>query len=151
MKTANQNCPVCNCQIQDGSKMFCPTCNWELISIPSTASQGLKNFYKEKLDLHKASFKETDKLNEEIKRNEQQLKNLEKQKAELEERNKSLNSDVANQKPLLDKVKKLEQVSCESEKVIKDLREKLKKEKEAKEKEQRAHEATKTKNRISKL
>ena len=37
------------------------------------------------------------------------------------------------------------------EKAIKDLKEKLKREKEAKESEQRAHEATKTKNRISKL
>ncbi|MCW3108630.1 MAG: hypothetical protein JWQ09_3136 [Segetibacter sp.] len=148
MKTTNQNCPVCNCQIQDGHEIFCPTCNWELIVIPNTASQGLKNFYKEKLELHKASFRETDKLNEEILNKEKQLEKIEKQKSELEAQNKSLASDMANQKPLMDKVKKLEQESNESEKTIKDLKEKLKKEKEAKEKEQRAHEATKTKNRF---
>jgi len=110
METANQNCPVCNSQIQDGGKMFCPICKWELISIPSTASQGLINFYKEKLELHKAAFKETDKLNEEILTKKKQLEKLESQKEELEAKNKSLNSDITS---MNDKVKNADVIAKE--------------------------------------
>lgn len=151
MKIANQNCPVCNCQIQDGEKMFCPTCHWELISIPNTASQGLKKFYNEKLELHKSAYRETDKLSEEIFTKEKLLDKLEKQKAELEAENKSLNSDVANQKPLLDKVKKLENDITVCQEKIKELTDGIEKEKEKLQKEKAAHQATITKSGINKF
>ena len=73
MKTANQNCPICNCQIQDNSEMFCPICNWELLILSDSASDEMKNYFNTKLILHKKMYfsqsQENDCLNqgEEIK------------------------------------------------------------------------------------
>ncbi len=140
-KTANENCPVCGIQIHDGKIEFCSQCNWELFIISDDASQGLKNFYSEKLKRHKELFEHKKKFNEISSLKSQQIEKLENQKSELESKNKSLSSDLARQKPLFEKAKKLETESTEKDGLIKKLRDDLKKEKSA-------HEATKIKNRI---
>lgn len=145
MKEHNENCPVCNCQINDSSIAFCPDCNWELMLIPDSASQGLKNYYKEKLKLHKATFNDISKLNQSIDELEKKIEKIEKQKTELETKNKSLNSEIANQKSQFDKARNLEATVTENEKKIKQLSDNLEKEKAKLKKEQAAHEATKTK------
>ena len=126
MKTVNQNCPVCGIQIQDGRIEFCSQCNWELIVISDDASQGLKNFYSEKLKRHKDQFAQTKKLNEVASSKSQQIDNLEKEKSELESKNESFKSEIVN---MNDKVKNADSITKEITQLKKDyeaLKEKYK-------------------------
>jgi len=38
-------CPICNTKISDNSIEFCTNCNWELISISETSTDGLKKYF----------------------------------------------------------------------------------------------------------
>lgn len=144
-KTVKEICPVCGNQIQEASVEFCPQCHWEIITISDSASQGLKNFYSEKLKRHQEIFNQTEKLSEIANEKSQLIDRLEKQITDLEAKNKLLASEVANQKPLTDKVKSLEQAITDNEKRVKQLSDNLEKEKEKLTKEKAAHQATKSK------
>lgn len=140
----NHNCPICNLQIQDDTVEFCPKCNWELIIICENASTGLKNYYTRKLEKHKIAYAEILRLNQEFISKDHQVGIFEKLNAELETKNKLLNSEMEKQKPLFEKAKKIEQECSQKESTIEKLKGDL-------EKEKKAHIATKIKAKTQKF
>lgn len=145
MITPLECCPVCDLQIDNSRIEFCPNCSWELIIIPDSASQGLKNYYKEKLGLHKKVFIEISKLKKSISSLEAQVENIEEEKKASDKKNKQLSAEINNHKSHLVPITSLRQTISENEKKINQLTISLEKEKEKYKKEQAAHQATKTK------
>jgi len=125
-KTLNENCPVCGNQFQEAKIEFCPQCHWEIIIISQSASQGLKNFYSEKLKRHKEIFEQTKKLNVVASVKAEQIEKLEKLKTELESKNKTLSSDLAISNDELKKIKSKATEIENSKKKISDLEKEVK-------------------------
>jgi len=88
----NTSCPICNNIISDIEHTdLCPQCGWEVVVIPKNASQGLKQHFKNKIDIHKSLWEEKTNsdilLNEKIKeieRIENNIKILAQEKKDLE-------------------------------------------------------------------
>ncbi len=125
METHNQDCPVCDSPIKNGSVEFCPKCNWELVVIPDKASTELRQYLENKIKLHKKTFSQTNNLREEVSSKILSIENLEKEKKELAAKIKTLNSDLAKKTDEFQKVKVKADDTEDKQKKIKELEKKI--------------------------
>jgi hypothetical protein len=125
METYNLSCPVCKNQIKKLSIEFCPKCNWELIVISEKATKELKEYFENKIKLHKNSFSQTNKLIEEISIKIQNIETLEKEKNELAAKINTLNSELSKNSAELQKVKSKADETLKKEKQIIELEKKV--------------------------
>jgi DNA repair exonuclease SbcCD ATPase subunit len=125
METHNQDCPVCNSPINSWCIEFCPKCNWELVVIPDKASTELRQYLENKIKLHKKTFSQTNTLREEVSSRLQSIQNLEKEKKELAEKIKTLNSNLAKKSEEFHKMKAKADGTEDKQKIITQLEKKV--------------------------
>jgi predicted RNase H-like nuclease (RuvC/YqgF family) len=121
MEMHNHSCPVCENLIKKRSIEFCPKCNWELIVISDKASIELKEYFENKIKLHKKSFSQTNKLIEEISSITESIETLEKEKNVLEAKINSLNFELSKNSAELQKMKLKADETLKNEKQISEL------------------------------
>lgn len=104
-------CPVCSSEIDKNEVEFCPTCSWELISIPMGASEWLKNHYSRKLTFHSNQFsllksgeQEIIKLNEANKALSLKLGEAEKVASEVSAAKNNLKKSITEKEEMMKRI-----------------------------------------------
>ena len=131
-----KNCPACNKAIVQNESVFCPTCDWELLLIPDNASQGVKDYYSEKLIKHRKNIADKEQLIKEKNHGLAVIDQMKGQIADFQSKNKTLTKDNEENKAYKAKVTMLENNIKMKDQEINSLKKSLSDEKAA-------HEATK--------
>jgi len=117
-------CPVCNSSLNSFFE-FCPKCNWELIVISEDSSLGLKNYYSEKMRLHKKSIIEIRDQDKNYNSKIQEIEVLKKQKKEFELKIDSLRVEIKKYQDEIQKKEELDKEILKKGKIIETLKKDL--------------------------
>jgi uncharacterized coiled-coil DUF342 family protein len=96
-----------------------------LVVIPDKASTELRQYLENKIKLHKKTFSQTNTLREEVSSRLQSIQNLEKEKKELAEKIKTLNSNLAKKSEEFHKMKAKADGTEDKQKIITQLEKKV--------------------------
>jgi chromosome segregation ATPase len=79
----NNKCPICNTEYQQEDLQFCPVCCWELVLIPSTASDDMRQWFTQKRKVFENALNSLKEAEKTISEKTAETVRLENSKKEL--------------------------------------------------------------------
>jgi DNA repair exonuclease SbcCD ATPase subunit len=108
-------CPICKTRIDDIRQIhFCPVCQWELLELPNTSSQKLKDYFEELVSNFKTYYSQLQKDRE-----------ISASTEELIQANKALEESIAEKSEALEQMRKDQKTRQEKLDYLRELDKKI--------------------------